>query len=232
MDRIATEEYFIAFLDVLNCKKIIQTDSHDVHLNQIRNIYTSWRQIINEKDFVFSQIELKIFSDNILLAIKTSCNRAADHILECVADIAEHFLVCGYKLRGGICKGKLYIDDTFVWGEGLVDAYNMESTEAKYPRIILSDDVVNSASKHIADIMFSIDAAYDNRIYLNYLRAFGRSKEYWIAKISEAQNKLTAELVALSTLPDERIMEKLRWLETFFEENLRYWQAKGEKQKW
>lgn len=225
MDRKTTEECFIAFLDILNCKNIIETDSSDEHLNKIRNIYTSWRQMINERDIAFSQIQLKIFSDNILLSVNVDCHRAADRILECVADIAEHFLVCGYKLRGGVCKGKLYIDDTFVWGKGLVDAYNMESTEAKYPRILLSDDVVHSASKHLADIMFSTDTAHDNRTYLNYLRGFGRSKEYWITRISEEQNQLDAELAAHKDCPDEKVMEKLQWLKGFLDENLRYWYA-------
>ena len=94
--------------------------------------------------------------------------------------MAEHFLCCGYKHRGGICKGKIYIDEIFVWGEVLVKAYLLESVEAIYTRIILDQEIISKSSKHLIEWMIFKDT--DGYLCLNYLKSFGGNKELWIKK--------------------------------------------------
>lgn len=45
--------------------------------------------------------------------------------------------------RGGISTKFSYIKNEFVVGEGLIEAYKLESIEAKYPRILLSKELSN-----------------------------------------------------------------------------------------
>ena len=59
-------------------------------------------------------------------------------LIELVQDIARWSLLSGFLIRGGITIGKLYHNATqgVVFGEALVEAYNLESKDAIYPRVI------------------------------------------------------------------------------------------------
>ncbi len=51
----------------------------------------------------------------------------------------------GYFTRGAVCKGLLYHDESTVFGDGLIEAYRLESEIVKYPRIMLTKAVVDDA---------------------------------------------------------------------------------------
>lgn len=231
---IKTEDYYIATIDLLGMKKIINQDNDDSNLNRIRNIYTSWKKMIDNHFFPY--LTIKFYSDNVAIAIKADASpRAADYLLEYTSYMAEHMLRCGYKPRGGVCKGKFYIDDVFVWGKGLVDAYNLESKVAKYPRIIVDEKVVSEASEHLKSILIQKDE--DGLYYLNYLRSFGRAKTDWVRDISGELDlinneigKLNQDLESLEVKKtgdssQVTIMEKLLWLRRYVENNLEYWKS-------
>ena len=226
-NNIKTEEYYVSSIDLLGVKDIILTDTADIHLNSIRNIYKSWTKIVG--DSYFQNMKIKIFSDNLVIAIEASQPKAADKLFETIGWICSHFLRCGYKPRGGVCKGRLYIDDIFVWGSGLVDAYLLESKQAKYPRIILSEEVVNDAGKHLSD--FQIDTDVDGIAYLNYLKAFGGNKHSWIEEITEILEGLYQEIeitkikISDGNTSDDykKIYKKIEWLIRFAENTLSFW---------
>jgi hypothetical protein len=47
-------------------------------------------------------------------------------------------------VRGGISNKFTLIDSQFAVGEGIIEAYQLESKKATYPRIILSEDIINN----------------------------------------------------------------------------------------
>ena len=227
--KINTEEYYLASIDLLGIKEIILSDKEDTKLNQIHNIYKSWPRIL--RNSYYQNMRIRFFSDNFVIAIKSDEPRAADKLLSTIADICVHFLRCGYKPRGGVTKGQFYIDDVFVWGQGLVAAYLIESNQAKYPRIVIDDVVVNDATHHLADILFLKDE--DGKIILNYLRGFGRSKEIWLNYINTVLMWLKPEIDMVmemsknnnSNAEIRKVYEKLTWLLGYVEEQKQYWQC-------
>lgn len=244
MNRVKTEDCFIASIDLLGAKNLISRDENDDRLNEIRNIYKSWKEIKGTS--YFSPLKVKFFSDNVVIAIRVGDTNgnisAADCLLEFTAYMADHMLSCNYKPRGGICKGSIYMDDVFVWGKGLVDAYIMESKKAKFPRIIISSEVLNETSDHLKRIMIQKDA--DGEFILNYLKSFGRNKDLWVSHISKECESLQEEIKILqeslkienniqqdsknegmqkAETETEKILDKLKWLQKFEETNLEYW---------
>lgn len=227
-DQIRTEEYFIASIDLLGVKEIIKQDSEDQKLNQIRDIYRSWPRIL--EDGYFQDMQIRFFSDNVVIALQASKLGAADKLLETIGWICSHFLICGYKPRGGICKGKFYMDDIFVWGAGLVDAYLIESKSAIYPRIVVTKEVANASTKHLSEWMLFEDA--DGKVCLNYLKAFGGSKDGWIKDINSILEWLLPEYIEIQKhVQDERcskedriIFDKIEWLVKFVKENKTFWE--------
>lgn len=77
----------------------------------------------------------------------------------------------GYFTRGAVCRGPLYHDDGTVFGEALVRAYRLESEIVRFPRIMITKEVVDDA-RRIGEhsLVFSqIMQAPDGPHFLNVL---------------------------------------------------------------
>lgn len=219
-NKAKTTEHYIAYLDLLGVKKDILSDVEDFSLNNIRNIYLSWISI-NEATDYFDKPKIKIFSDNVIIAIEVNQKESLNGLIEFVAYLSEHFLECGYKVRGGITRGLLFFDDIMVWGKGLLCAYKLESEEAIYPRIILSNDII----EEISDIIRNHMIVQDNDIYyLNYLKGYGTTDKQQLHKIEKALIGLEKELTE-----EENIVEKLKWFKEYLLQNKKYYEERIEK---
>lgn len=221
-----TEEFYVASIDLLGVKGIIKSDVDDKNLNQIKNIYSSWKEML-EKDGYFQEMKIRFFSDNCVIALQASKLEAADKIFETTARICRFFLKRGYKPRGGITKGQFYIDEIFVWGPALVDAYLIESKQAIYPRIVIDEKIINEAREHLRNQLIYKDE--DEKMCLNYLKSFGGNREAWIKDIEEMLRSVNQEIRKLQEdKKNKKIMDKLIWLKEFEEKNLQFWMKKNE----
>ena len=226
-NKIHTDEYYIALIDLLGVKGILKSDENDFHLNNIYNIFHSWFRIIKDnKSFDPKYMKIKFYSDNLVLAIRSDIPNAADELLDTVAYMCFHFLRNGYKPRGGITKGKFYIDDVFVWGKGLLDAYLIESNVANYPRILIDDCVLKNVNSHCVETLVFSDETDDKKV-LNYFRCFGRSKKSWPSEIDSVLVRLREESEEIDAANNPRIIEKLKWLISFAEKNKIYWEEQN-----
>lgn len=223
---ISTEEYYIASIDLLGMKDIIVSDVEEKNLNSIRNIYKSWVRIFD--DDYFADMKIRFFSDNVVIAIPTRFSNGADRLLEEIGWLCSHLLKCGYKPRGAVTKGAFYIDDIFVWGSALVNAYLLESKEAIYPRILVDEKVAADASKHLSECLLFCDKA-DGKRCLNYLRAFGQNAVGWVSEISLLLECVNNEILDLEKTNENgnnnKVLKKLYWLKGYEEENLQFWKS-------
>lgn len=225
---IRTEEYYVASIDLLGMKNIILSDKEEKNLNSIRNIYKSWVQML--KDDYFADMKIRFFSDNVVIAIPTRVSNGADRLLEEIGWLCSHLLRCGYKPRGAVTKGAFYIDDIFVWGSALVDAYLLESKEAIYPRILVDEKIAVDASKHLSECLLFYDKE-DGKRCLNYLRSFGKSAMRYIMEIGLSLKYIDNEIKRIEENNengvDDKVLKKLYWLKRYEEENLQFWKSRG-----
>jgi hypothetical protein len=84
------------------------------------------------------------------------------------ATIAAGVLRLGLLIRGGATIGKLFHKEGVVFGEGLIEAYRIESQTSIYPRIVLSQRLVAEAILVKEDNPFA-RADADGLYYLNYI---------------------------------------------------------------
>jgi len=89
-------------------------------------------------------------------------------------------------IRGGVSQQFSHIDNEFVVGKGIVEAYNLESVKAIYPRIILSKEISNNskfmeAMKKISNKMYNgkrlLKRDTDKYFYIDYLGYFFLTSE-------------------------------------------------------
>ena len=172
-----TEEYIVAYLDLLGVTNRIKDYSQDeISMNKLHNLYTFSMSIMKEIQIEENKdIRFKIFSDNIIIAKKISSDleqRKKDikSLLRCTGHFQELAASdsVGWMLRGGVAIGQLYIDEVMVWGKALLTAYELEDKVANYPRVIIDEDVVNEISS-VQDLQEYLRLDFDGLYYLNYL---------------------------------------------------------------
>lgn len=91
----------------------------------------------------------------------------------------------GIFIRGGLTVGKLYLRDNVLFGPAMVQAYDLESKFANYPRIVIDPDVIdafktdarlrsddNSSKEELKSVRKLLKRGDDGLYYVDYLYAF------------------------------------------------------------
>lgn len=147
-----TSNHIIAYLDILGAKDLICNDNDFDFLNHLNMfmedaIEESGGGIFPKKENIY----VKIFSDNILLALELKENdEQRDNkiaaLFNTVANIYNEILHYGYLMRGAIVEEEFFHNDIIVYGKGLVEAVHLEEKEADVPRILVRVKVSESNS--------------------------------------------------------------------------------------
>ena len=149
-----TSNYCIAYLDILGAKNSIRNDKDFKFLNHLNmfmeDAISETKGMSKFEDEVF----IKIFSDNILLAVEIKDNDKEkmykiELIFNLVANIYNEVFRYGYFMRGAIFEGEFYHNDTIVYGKGLVEVVNLEETEAVYPRLLVKKELSKSLPQYL-----------------------------------------------------------------------------------
>lgn len=168
------------FLDVLGFSAYVQNKKGDeeAFLSIVESLkYARESLTLGEQ---LKLLKVKTFSDNIVIAVKyTNDLEYFGSFLEFISGYQLAMIEHGFFCRGGLSLGDLVVDDNFIYGNALVEAYKLESEKASNPMVLISDDVVERArnSSHfyaVSSIMDKSGNGYfvnlDGLYYLNYLR--------------------------------------------------------------
>lgn len=206
LNKLKRSNYFVAYLDILGASKYMQ-DDNEQFLRDLNTLYEDTMQdimltnILSKKNLV-----IKIFSDNILIAVKTTkqdIDRQSKlvKVINLVGNLYCNALRLGYLVRGSITEGKFYRNKTFVYGKALVEAVKLEEKIAIYPRVIIQDNLVSLIPQYIAQ-------DNDRKYYLN---------SFIFAKVFD---KNIFKLGILNQLKNcsnsEDVKQKVLWLVTYF----------------
>lgn len=204
-------EYYIAYFDVLGCKSFFSGDER-TELDFVQNLRGMVNTAVEHAksingSLVLSQhadmhVEYRLFSDNVALYMKVGGSQLEIirllTFLEAISSAQrETFFSCKLLLRGGVVKGRLYSDESFFVGKGLIDAVVLEESTV-YPRISLDTSIVNTVSD-LTNVRFDspfltrdgmiewfmgliLQAEEDDWCYLNYLSVIDLSKVYPVLK--------------------------------------------------
>lgn len=103
------------------------------------NVITPKHQDFDKKVRSKWPILITHFSDCIVMSAPVSINGSCNLLIRAINELMYSFFDRGILLRGGISIGKLIHENSGVlFGPGLIEAYQLESKEAKYPRIVVS----------------------------------------------------------------------------------------------
>lgn len=217
------KECYIAFLDLLGFKKMIGEKS----CTEIVGIFEEIKRqyVVNRSTDIYGQngqalvdgenIHIKIMSDSICIYIYADLENALPSlVLLCAFFQVRMFqFTTPIFVRGGIAQGNIYSDGDIIFGNGLVNAYLLEEKNAKFPRIILTRDIVDNcmkcddSSKMMMQGFLKWD--FDSFLYIDYWIMFCA----WEEKNGNV-NKLYDYIESvLSTTYDESIRAKYNYAE-------------------
>lgn len=224
------DSYIIAYIDFLGIKQKMKTDSSYEALQILKFLMWGTERTagyiseVNEID----KFDIKIFSDNIVIAQKINANKMCDQIISIinlVGQIQFHALLqFDFWLRGGITIGELYIDNSVVWGTGLIGAYSIENNLANYPRVIVSNKVLSayeSCGNKGLNLYALIDEDFDGLRFVNFLLAAPNLE--MIPTIS----KFLKDNVEGYVDEGERVKQKINWMIAYFNSYCRKYKERG-----
>lgn len=222
-------DYIIAYIDILGVKERLKNDDGSL-IKSIGNTINIAKESIEDTGYSFN---VKIFSDNFCIAKKIDDGKGvnvSDQLFwTClfITKIQEE-IFCKEKLllRGGITIGKLFIDDLFVIGDGLVNAYKLESEIAEMPKIIVDktfyeivshsvhyDKTITCYKMLISDSdKKEDDISQQEYRFLNYLN--GGDSELKQSMEETLKSKMEIAEKLFNECKDEEPRKKIEWVLT------------------
>ena len=202
---------YIAFLDLLGFKKLIIEENIDFLLQifeKIKYSYAIAHQNLCNNEVLYRKINTKIISDSICLYIDASDTFNLILLIFTCTNIQWELLNLKVPIfvRGGIVKGDIYAEDDIIFGEGIINSYLLEEYNAKYPRIIMTSDILKPLDNKDLDGLVFRDfdgyyvADYFSRV-LNYKKEIGLYE-----KIMTFSNNI------IETITDVSLREKYNYV--------------------
>ena len=178
------QDYFIIYFDILGYKNIVNQKNKEKDLSLLttindcivlsKNLFSAMKNTPINCD-----IKMKVFSDNFFYCSVKDYIPLITFIgcLQCALIQFNTFI------RGSLSFGSIVYNDDFIFGKGLIDAFENESEIAVFPRIIVDNSFFAGAAKietknknapiSINDIrsvlrhFFNVD--FDNNEFIDYL---------------------------------------------------------------
>lgn len=197
------------------------------------------------------------FSDSIIIYVPLSDDNKViqvEGILSSVLAIAGSFLTLmnsGTIFRGGLEIGlACEIGSKEIYGPALLKAHDLESKIAKYPRVVIGDELVcflqktarNPEKEVQSEInqkmaqksldLFMIDA--DGRYALDYLgkeyRDMAKAKKVFPDMYGKASSFLEHQFSEIKEKKDTNLFLRYLWLADYFENRLALWQESNQEE--
>lgn len=217
-------ERYVGFLDILGFSNIVNSSAASLEgakklIDAVEKI-ASFHQEYSESDP--DDFQAQTFSDCIVMSENASPGGLA-HLMSALSHASLELLELGIFVRGGLAKGLLYHSGQVVIGPALIKAYRIESTTARFPRILIDElthldfdkpDYEKARSEW--DIEPKIAYADDGPPFLdalNLIRHVDQFPEHVI--VAEKIRTLIEEALQRS-IYEPTHYEKLRWLAIYW----------------
>lgn len=137
---VGYDRRLIAFFDVLGWRSAIDRAGGDpTQIGRLALLLRLFSAAFVPQGARNSGARLSSFSDNVVVSFPLRLEELSWRLRN-IAMIQVGVAIIGFSLRGAVTIGHIHHDEHIVFGPGLVRAYELESSVAFYPRIMLDDD--------------------------------------------------------------------------------------------
>jgi hypothetical protein len=229
---------YCAFIDILGFRGLVRNlDTDSSRFETLRVLLSKIHAPPNPATKAW-HIDFRAQSISDAVAISTLVqDTALIHLLIAIENLAIELLKEGYLIRGALVKGKLYHDDQMVFGEALLRAYELETTTVRFPRVMITREVMQDIDRYCSGLLkerrdqydLHVQQADDGPHYVHVLR----NVQSEVARLQTEninlppdKQHLLADFAALQSVIQKRLneatdnprhFEKVQWF-------ARYWQ--------
>jgi len=205
------EEHVIFYVDLLGFKNAVRSPSSERSelltellrdMSSLRGDFDLQKEVMENGARFTMRAAVTTFSDHIAISCPTkdleleggagliSALSLAERLISIFAVRAINL---GFLIRGAATVGRLFHKEGVVWGEALVDAFELESKVANYPRIVVSRKLYSRVDAGSANLFLVKDA--DGITHFNYVRSMifrsgqhGEQLAEWLATVRGIAN--------------------------------------------
>ncbi len=218
-----SKEYIVAFIDILGFKNLVENHFNGKDKNSLSALKKGLKKaeklaLINSKKYWKSfkvNISFKQFSDCVSISMQIEHNKGATTLamygafFNVVKVYQLHLLLDNILVRGGISVGGHFENSNTIFSKALINAYQLESKNAIYPRILLDKNILNLINSELDknpnefDMFFnlygkSIIRDWDDEIFLSpfsVLTEYNYIKEKFGNEFVKEKTKTYSEIV-------------------------------------
>lgn len=208
--------HFVAYIDFLGIKDLIEEKKVS-----LAELFSTIYSELQAETSAFNSIDkigfkIKVFSDNLVISVERSGEK--DLLYNQIFYFFAFLSAFQYKvlkkynilMRGGITLGDLYMDETFLIGKAIDNAYYYESNIACYPRIVVNSLIVE-LQKDIPLIKDFLKKDFDGEYFIDYLKLPNKTENREISNIIDS---LISKSVNNNSIKI-RVSQKLNWLKAY-----------------
>ena len=230
------EKRICCFIDILGFKKhidetITETGEDNIkNIKSIESVLKLSKKMTEDNGLAKSKI-ITYFSDSIVISYNYDEPGQLFYTLLDLLYVSFELANKGYLTRGGVSIGKLLHNSKYIFGPALVDAYEIESKKAIYPRIIVSDEVIKIGAKHTKVghseddekqyIMDLLNQDSDGLYYIDYITKSSSEFDDPEYDLYSYIQSLKNNFFSNYDNEDTRVREKLDWLKTKLNEYIK-----------
>lgn len=219
------QEAFVCYIDILGFKKLVKNAQDRFSIKKIYDgLYFKGSPFWGDYDS--SVTKVSEFSDHITISFLHCCPERIYEILGVVLNLTDYGMMC----RGAISHGHVCHNENVLFGPALIEAYDLESNVANFPRIIISDDVYKKLDA-ASSSFFRQD--FDGIWYLDYFYQVSNAKFSNEDAINLMYQYLPKLKQAIDAIPQDQpaLMAKKGWSINKFNEAIsRYIRNNSENQ--
>lgn len=149
-----TKKRLIAYFDILGYKEMVRSEDFNENLLISRIKYLT--EIVYDTKVMttkWTKWRAYFFSDNYAIVVKYTEDgfvRELENLMYILRTIQCEFIsLYGIMIRGAITHGTIFSGKKFIYGDGLIKAYEIENSVAIYPRIIIDGDLINKCLMYV-----------------------------------------------------------------------------------
>ncbi|MGG2469320.1 hypothetical protein ACOV1W_16470 [Paraclostridium bifermentans] len=215
----------VVFMDILGFKEMVLDPNRKDNLFYVMNYFkwtgeSNYTGLLKENDL---GKEVTVFSDSIVISYDAKIQGQVFYILLDIIRIQLDLANRGIILRGGVSIGELYHNRETIFGPAMIKAYELESKNAIYPRIILDQKLLDYAYENPSDhhnseqemeyILSLIEMDKDGYWYTDFLSQEGElDYQSDIVYIFDKLKEITSKGIKSS---NESVKEKYLWLDSY-----------------